>query len=66
MAETEKPEDWVFKVRRNGGGYSILDITTKERAEELAAEYNFQYQTDNYYAERYREVIHEDSNHGES
>lgn len=54
MAKKEEKEDlWVVKVRR-AGGYSIIDISSKEKAEELAAEFNFQYQTDNYFVEEYK------------
>ena len=47
--------DWVTKVKRNGGGYSILNISDKETAQQLADEFNAQYQTDSYYIEPYKE-----------
>lgn len=61
--EDEGP--WAFKVRRNGGGTSILDIaSTKAKAQALADEFNAQYQTDNYYIEKYDESIHSHSRNG--
>lgn len=66
--EETKPEDegqWVTKVRRNGGGTSILDVaSTKAQAQALADEFNEQYQTDNYYIEKYDEALHAYSRHG--
>lgn len=45
----------VVKVKRYGGGYSVIDIASdKETAEALAKEFNDQYQTDTYYVEPYR------------
>lgn len=68
LPEAAAPEDqgqWVCKVRRNGGGYSILDVaSTKEKAQALADEFNEQYQTDNYYIEPYREELHAHSRNG--
>jgi hypothetical protein len=65
---TVAPEDegaWVTKVRRNGGGTSILDVaSTKAKAQALADEFNEQYQTDNYYIEKYDERLHAYSRHG--
>jgi len=46
--------DWVVKVKRNGGGYSIIDITDKETAQALADKFNTEYQTDNYYIQAFR------------
>ena len=63
----EKPEEeelWVTKVRRETGGSSILDVTTKEKAEALAAEFNTQFQTDAYYVQKYDEKLHAYSRHG--
>lgn len=70
--ETESRSDddlYVVKANRYGGGYSIIDITSKERAEELAAEFNFQYHTDNYVVEPYKPQDeyghpHENPDHG--
>ena len=56
--------DWVTKVRRNGGGYSILNISDKEKAEKLANDMNEAYQTDNYYVEPYEPEKHAYSRHG--
>lgn len=68
ISEPGAPEDegsWVCKVRRNGGGTSIIDVaSTKEKAQALADEFNTQYQTDNYYIERYDEEAHAYSRHG--
>lgn len=61
----EKPEYWVTKVHRNGGGTSILDIADKDRCQALADEFNTQYQTDNYFIEPYKEELHAYSRHGE-
>lgn len=56
---------WVTKVRRYGGGSSILDVaSTKDKAQALADEFNQQYQTDNYYIEKYDEAHHAYSRHG--
>lgn len=56
---------WVCKVRRNGGGTSILDVaSTKEKAQALADEFNTQYQTDNYFIEPYNEALHAHSRNG--
>lgn len=61
----EDEGQWVTKVRRNGGGTSILDVaSTKEKAQALADEFNEQYQTDNYYIEKYDEEHHAHSRHG--
>lgn len=57
-------ELWVTKVKRNGGGYSILDVLPKEQAQALADEFNEQYQTDNYFIEKYDEAKHAYSRHG--
>ena len=64
-AAPEEQGQWVTKVRRNGGGYSILDVaSTKEKAQALADEFNEQYQTDNYYIEPYVKEKHAYSRHG--
>ena len=55
---------WVAKVKRYDGGYSVLDVTTKEKAQALVDEFNEQYQTDNYYIEKYDEALHAYSRHG--
>lgn len=56
---------WVTKVRRNGGGTSIIDIkSTEDEAQALADEFNAQYQTDNYYIEPYDEDLHAYSRNG--
>lgn len=52
--EKDEKDLWVVKAYRNGGGYSIIDITNKEKAEELVNEFNFQYQTYNYFMEEYK------------
>ena len=45
---------WYTKVKRYGGGESVLQgFETKEEARQLAAELNEQYQTDSYYAEEH-------------
>ena len=63
--EPEAEGQWVTKVRRNGGGTSILDVaSTKEKAQALADEFNEQYQTDNYFIEKYDEERHAHSRHG--
>lgn len=54
MKKMKTDEVWLTKVRRYGGGTSILDMNdTKEKAQALADEFNQTYQTDNYYVERY-------------
>jgi hypothetical protein len=61
----DAPEElWVAKVKRNGGGYSILDVAPKEKAQALADELNDRYQSDNYYIEPYEEDQHAYSRHG--
>lgn len=63
----EKPDEeelWITKVRRNSGGYSIIDVSIKEKAEALAAEFNEQFQTDAYYIQKYDEKLHAYSRHG--
>lgn len=56
---------WACKVRRNGGGTSILDVaSTKEKAQALADEFNTQFQTDAYFIEPYDEALHAYSRHG--
>lgn len=63
--EKETEEDlWVAKVRRYDGGYSILEVTTKEHAQALVDDFNKQYQTDNYYIEKYDKDRHAYSRHG--
>jgi hypothetical protein len=71
--DEKQPEEpkFVVKAYRYSGGYSIIDITTKEKAEELAAEFNFQYHTDNYKVEPYKPsdeygAPHENSDHRKS
>jgi len=64
MADEEKPEYWVTKVRRHDDGTSILDISEKDKAQELADEFNTNYQTDNYFIEPYREELHAYSRNG--
>lgn len=65
MPEEDDEGEWVCKVRRNGGGTSILDVvSTKAKAQALADEFNTQYQTDNYYIEPYEEKRHAYSRHG--
>lgn len=61
----EKEEQWVTKVKRGGGGTSILDVaSTKEKAQALADEFNAQFQTDAYFIEKYDEKAHAYSRHG--
>lgn len=56
---------WACKVKRNGGGTSILDVaSTKEKAQALADEFNAQFQTDAYFIEPYDEALHAYSRHG--
>lgn len=62
--ENEDPDLWVAKVKRYDGGYSILDVLPKEEAQALADEFNAQYQTDNYYVEKYDKERHAYSRHG--
>lgn len=65
MPEEDDEGEWVCKVRRYGGGTSILDVaSTKAQAQALADEFNTQYQTDNYYIERYDPERHAYSRHG--
>lgn len=66
VEDPEDPEEqWVTKVRRNGGGTSVLDVaSSKEKAQALADEFNEQYQTDNYYIEKYDGALHAHSRHG--
>ena len=65
MPKEDDEGEWVCKVRRNGGGTSILDIaSTKAKAQALADEFNTQYQTDNYYIEPYDPERHAYSRHG--
>lgn len=65
QGDAQDEGQWVCKVRRNGGGTSILDVaSTKEKAQALADEFNFQYQTDNYYIEPYNEALHAHSRNG--
>lgn len=64
IPETEA-ESWVTKVKRSGGGTSILDAaSTKEKAQALADEFNAQFQTDAYFIEPYNEAVHAYSRHG--
>lgn len=45
----------VVKVRRYGGGYSIIDITTKKKdADALAKEFNRKFNTRAYFVDSYR------------
>lgn len=64
VGEEQEEDLWVTKVRRYDGGYSILDVLTKEKAQALADEFNAQYQTDNYYIEKYDKERHAYSRHG--
>lgn len=59
--------EWTVKVRRNGGGFSIIDIQPdKESAEKLAEEFNTYYQVDNYYVEPYKAKNEYSYNKGEN
>lgn len=61
----EEEEPWITKVRRETGGSSIIDIaSSKEKAQELADEFNAQFQTDAYYIQKYDEKLHAYSRHG--
>lgn len=65
MPDTREEKDlWVTKVRRYGGGTCILNISTKEKAQKLADEFNENYQTDAYYIEEYHKELHAYSRHG--
>ena len=49
-------EKWLVKTRQYSGGLSIVDMkTTKEAAERVAEKLNTDYQTDRYYAEKFKE-----------
>lgn len=62
---TKNEGSWITKVRRDNGGFSILDVaSTKEKAQALADEFNTQFQTDTYYIEKYDEKAHAYSRHG--
>lgn len=56
--ESDPDQQWVAKVRRYDGGYSILDVGTKDNMQKLVDEFNTQYQTDNYYVEQYIPELH--------
>jgi len=57
-------ELWVTKVRRSTGGSSIIDVvSSKEKAQSLADEFNLQFQTDAYYIQKYDEKLHAYSRH---
>ena len=62
--KSDEEELWVTKVRRETGGSSIIDVTTKEKAQALADEFNAQFQTDAYYIQKYDEKLHAYSRHG--
>lgn len=51
---TSDYDEYVVKVRRPGGGYSIIDITNQSRALRLVDEFNERYQSNNYYYEPYK------------
>lgn len=47
-------KEWLVKVKRYGGGESIIAREELEwQAEDLAGAYNRKYQTDTYYVEKY-------------
>ena len=68
MTTFDDEQLWVAKVRRNGGGYSVLDVTTEEKAQALVDEMNTLYQTDNYFVKKYepKDKYDAHSNHGKS
>lgn len=45
---------WCVKVRRYSGGESVIDSNlTKVEAKRIADNYNYEYQSDNYYVEEW-------------
>lgn len=49
-----KGDEWVLKVRRYGGGESVIcTFSSKVDAQAMANERNQTYQTDTYYVEKF-------------
>lgn len=52
LPETPPPNRWYVKVRRYGGGESVIAVRdTQDEADGVAASMNEAYMTDAYYAE---------------